>query len=160
MRPLPENLTQAQRVRRQYKKVLVNLRDQAGFYRMQWYHVRRPWALPSLYVPFLPRSFVPLFFFNTIIIIPKCTCFAFSHPPQDVGLARDAYEQNRDLTNPDEIEAKIQEGEAWLTKYKHWAPYKRMWLSPLSLPLNSSLVPYTEDGTKWQRNDPVPEEVR
>jgi len=37
MRPLPEKLTHKQRVTRQYKKVLVTLRDHAGFFRHSWY---------------------------------------------------------------------------------------------------------------------------
>lgn len=37
MRPIPEHLTQAQRVRRQYKAVLVCLKDHAGHQRPYWY---------------------------------------------------------------------------------------------------------------------------
>jgi len=100
MRPLPEVLTHKQRVTRQYKKVLVTLRDHAGFYRDKWYLA--------------------------------------------VGKARDAYELHRFIDNPTEMEIRVQEGDKWLEEHKHWAPYK---------------LPHVEDGTKWQRNDPVPEEL-
>jgi hypothetical protein len=43
-----------------------------------------------------------------------------------VGEARYQYEKNRHLTDEDAIEYAIKQGEAWLHKYQHWAPYLRM----------------------------------
>ena len=62
-----------------------------------------------------------------------------------VGEARYHYENNRQLTDEDAIEYSIQQGEAWLQKYQHWAPYT---------------LPHCENGTAWQRNMEVPQQWR
>eukprot|EP01123_Difflugia_compressa_P006420 TRINITY_DN18628_c0_g1_i1.p1 TRINITY_DN18628_c0_g1~~TRINITY_DN18628_c0_g1_i1.p1 ORF type:complete len:145 (+),score=29.18 TRINITY_DN18628_c0_g1_i1:84-518(+) len=98
MRPIPPVLTQKQQVTRQYKKVILCLRDHAGHHRQQWI--------------------------------------------TDIGEARYQYELNRHETDPLQIDFFLKKGEDWLKYYAHWAPYK---------------FPDSEDGSRFQRNPPVPE---
>jgi len=62
----------------------------------------------------------------------------------EVGRARAAFEAHRAEQDPRVIEGHIQAAERWLKENAHWAPYK---------------LPYAEDGSKFQRNTPVPEDL-
>jgi len=97
--PKPGNLTQKQRVLRQYKQVLYMLSIHAGGFRQHYY--------------------------------------------EDAGEARFYFEKYRHLNDPEEIERRIQIGERWCVKNWHASMYR---------------IPYTEDGSKHQRNEAVPEE--
>jgi len=62
----------------------------------------------------------------------------------NVAEARYRYEQNRHLTDPEDIELLIQFGDRWIEKNMHSQMYR---------------IPYTEDGSKHQRNEAVPDEL-
>lgn len=62
----------------------------------------------------------------------------------DYAEARLRFEQNRHINDPEEIERLLQFGDLWLKKNPHPQMYR---------------IPYTEDGSKHQRNEAVPDEL-